>query len=229
MQSNLLRRIWVPTSIEFMADDELQESVLVLAREAVDRLCPRTFSRDGQGVAAAVLANRRFVERTVAEHDFSCKQVIPYVVIRHEERYLLMRRTERQTESRLHNKYSLGVGGHINKDDLRPAEDNVILAGMRRELAEEIRVEAEQSCQLIGAINDDSTEVARVHLGLVFLLTTASARYVIVEQDKYTAAWKSAGELAQYYDQMETWAQIVHDYVVLSGATERARKWEQHR
>lgn len=182
--------------------------------------------RDGQGVAAAALAHGRFLERTVAEHDFSCKQVIPYVVIRHEDRYLLMRRTKRQTESRLHDKYSLGVGGHINKEDLRPANDNVILAGMRRELAEEIRVGAEQSCELIGTINDDSTEVARVHLGLVFLLT-ASARYTIVEQDRYTAAWKSASELAQYYDQMETWAQIVHDYVVLSGAAERTRKWEQ--
>ena len=212
-----------------MADNELQESVLVLSREAVDKLCPRTFSMDGQGVAAAVLANCRFLERTVAEHDFSCKQVIPYVVIRHGERYLLMRRTQRQTESRLHDKYSLGVGGHINKGDLSPEKDNVILAGMRRELAEEVRVGAERSCELIGAINDDSTEVARVHLGLVFLLRTFSARYTIVEQDRHTAAWKSVSELAQYYNQMETWAQIVHDYVVLSGAAERARKWEQHR
>jgi predicted NUDIX family phosphoesterase len=212
-----------------MANDELQESVLVLSREAVDQLCPRTFSRDGQSVAAAVLARCRFLERTVAEHDFGCKQVIPYVVIRHEDRHLLMRRTRRQTESRLHDKYSLGVGGHINKDDLSPVKDNVILAGMRRELAEEIRVEAERSCQLIGTINDDSTEVARVHLGLVFLLTTDSARYTIVEQDKYTAAWKSVSELAEYYDEMETWAQIVYDYVVLSGAAERERKWERHR
>ena len=216
-------------SIAVMANNELLESVLVLSREAVDKLCPRTFSRDGQSVAAAALANCRFLERTVAEHDFGHKQVIPYVVIRHEDRYLLMRRTRRQTESRLHDKYSLGVGGHINQDDASPVRDNVILAGMRRELAEEIRVEAEQSCELIGTINDDSTEVARVHLGLVFLLTTASARYSIVEQDKYTAAWKSVSELAQYYDQMETWAQIVYDCVVLSGAAERARKWEQHR
>ncbi|MGA2659202.1 MAG: NUDIX domain-containing protein [Verrucomicrobiota bacterium] len=212
-----------------MANNELQESVLVLSRQAVDKLCPRTFSRDGQGVAAAALANCRFLERTVAEHDFRWKQVIPYVVIRHEDRYLLMRRSDRQTESRLHDKYSLGVGGHINKDDLSAAKDNVILAGMRRELAEEIRVEAEESCQLIGAINDDTTEVARVHLGLVFLLRTSSARFTIVEEDKHTAAWRSVSELAQYYEQMETWAQIAHDYVVLSGAGERVRKWEQHR
>jgi predicted NUDIX family phosphoesterase len=212
-----------------MANNELEESVLVLAREVVHQLCPGTFSSDGHSVAAAALASGRFLERTVAEHDFSCKQVIPYVVIRHEDRYLLMRRTRRQTESRLHDKYSLGVGGHINQGDLSPAKDQVILAGMRRELAEEIRVEGEESCELIGAINDDSTEVARVHLGLVFLLSTASARYTIVEQDKHTAAWRPVNELAQYYEEMETWAQIVHDYVVWSGAPERARKWEQHR
>jgi predicted NUDIX family phosphoesterase len=210
-----------------MANNELQESVLVLAREAVDRLCPGTFSRDGQSVAAAALASPRFLARTVAEHDFNWKQVIPYVVVRHEDNYLLLRRTQRQTESRLHDKYSLGIGGHINQDDLGSAQENVILAGMRRELAEELRVEGEQSCRLIGAINDDSTEVARVHLGLVFLLTASSAQYTIVEKDKHTAAWKTVAELTQFYEQMETWAQIVHDYVVLSGATERARKWEQ--
>ncbi|MGO8676196.1 MAG: DNA mismatch repair protein MutT [Limisphaerales bacterium] len=210
-----------------MANNELQESVLVLAREAVVRLCPGTFSRDGQSVAGAALASPHFLARTVAEHDFSWKQVIPYVVVRHEDNYLFLRRTQRQTESRLHNKYSLGIGGHINQDDLRSAQENVILAGMRRELAEELRVEGEQSCRLIGAINDDSTEVARVHLGLVFLLTASSAQYTIVEKDKHTAAWKTAAELTQFYEQMETWAQIVHDYVVLSGATERARKWEQ--
>ena len=212
-----------------MANDKLEESVLVLAREVVDQLCPRTFSSDGQSVAAAALAHGRFLTRTVAEHLFSCKQVIPYVLIRHEDRYLLMRRTKRQTESRLHEKYSLGIGGHINKGDLSPAPDQVILAAMRRELAEEIQVEGEESCELIGAINDDSTEVARVHLGLVFLLRTSSARYTIVEQDLHTAAWRSVSELAEYYEQMETWAQIVYDCVVMSGAAERARKWEQHR
>lgn len=210
-----------------MANDELRESVLVLPRQTVDELCPSTFSRDGQGLAAAALANCRFLERTVAEHDFGWKQVIPYVLIRHGDRHLLMRRTRRQTESRLHDKYSLGVGGHINQADLTRGADNVVLAGMRRELNEEIQVDGEQSCPMVGVINDDSTEVARVHVGLVFLLTTATDRYTIVEQDKYTAAWRTVSELGQFYDQMETWAQIVHDFVVLPGPADRVRKWER--
>jgi predicted NUDIX family phosphoesterase len=209
-----------------MANKELQESVLVVSREVVERLCPRTFSREGERVAAAVLANGRFVARTVAEHDFGCKQVIPYVVIGHRHRYLLMRRTKRQTESRLHDKYSLGVGGHINQGDAASGNHNVLVSGLRRELAEEIQVEAEQSCALVGIINDDSTEVARVHLGFVFLLTTASPRYTIVEPENFTAAWKSPEEITPYYGQMESWAQIVHDYVLFAGAAERTQKWE---
>jgi predicted NUDIX family phosphoesterase len=210
-----------------MAHEELQESVLVVPRNVVDTLCPRTFCREGEQVKAAVLANHRFLERTVAEHDFHFKQAIPYVVIRHGDRYLLMRRTSRQTESRLHHKYSLGIGGHVNNGDLASGKgEDVVLAGMRRELEEEILVESVESCELVGVINDDSTEVARVHMGLVYLLRAASPRYTIVEHDKYTAMWCTPAQLAGYYDLMESWAQIVHDYVVLGGAPDRVKRWE---
>jgi predicted NUDIX family phosphoesterase len=147
------------------------------------------------------------------------------VVVRHKDQYLLMRRTTRQTEARLHDKYSLGVGGHINDTDVSGGIAAIIQSGMRRELEEEIRLESEQTCALVGIINDDSTEVARVHLGFVFLLTTASASYTIVEQDKYTAMWKTPAECAPYYAQMESWAQIVHDYVLFDGAPDRVQKW----
>jgi predicted NUDIX family phosphoesterase len=208
-----------------MANEELQESVLVVPRTVVDALCPQTFCREGEAVKAAVLANCRFLERTIAEHDFQSKQVIPYVVIQHGTRYLLMRRTSRQTESRLHHKYSLGIGGHINNQDVAGGNGDVIAAGMRRELEEEIHVEGAESCQLVGVINDDSTEVARVHLGLVYLLKAVSPRFTIVEHDKYTAMWSTPAQMAGYYDLMESWAQIVHDYVVLAGAPDRVKQW----
>jgi predicted NUDIX family phosphoesterase len=212
-----------------MANEELQESVLVVSRTVVDALCPQTFCRAAEQVKAAVLANCRFLERTVAEHDFQSKQVIPYVVIRHGERYLLMRRTSRQTESRLHHKYSLGIGGHINNQDAASGNEDVIGAGMRRELQEEIHVEDVQSSELVGVINDDSTEVARVHVGLVYLLTAASPRFTIVEHDKYTAMWTTPAEMAGYYDLMESWAQIVYDYVVLAGTPDRVKRWTMPR
>ena len=161
-----------------------------------------------------VLANCRFLERNVAETDYTFKQVIPYVVVRHENRCLLIWRTTQQTEARLHNLYSLGVGGHINNTDVPAPGSNIILTGMRREFNEEIAVEGEKSCELVGIINDDSTDVSRVHMGFVFILRTATPRYTIMEPGKYTAAWKTSAELASHYNEMESWGQVVFDHIV---------------
>ena len=115
-------------------------------------------------VEKAVLANCSFLARSIAETDYQFKQVIPYVVVRHEDRCLLIWRTSKQTEARLHNLYSLGVGGHINDTDIPSAGSNIILTGMRREYNEEIAVEGEQSCELVGIINDDSDR--RFHVSI---------------------------------------------------------------
>jgi predicted NUDIX family phosphoesterase len=193
---------------------ELKESVLVVPRTVIDPFCKSDFTPEVAAVEKAVLANCRFLDRNLAEKDYQFKQVIPYVVVRHEDRCLLIWRTNKQTEARLHNLYSLGVGGHVNNTDIPAADSNIILTGMRREFTEEIAVEGEESCELVGIINDDSTDVSRVHMGFVFVLRTSTPRYTIMEPGKYTAAWKTSEELAAHYDQMESWAQIVFDHVV---------------
>ena len=193
---------------------ELQESVWVVPRAVIDPLCRTVFTPEVAAVEKAVLANCRLLERNLAETDYQFKQVIPYVVVRHQDRCLLIWRTSKQTEARLHNLYSLGVGGHINNTDIPTANSNLILTGMRREFTEEIAVEGEESCDLVGIINDDSTDVSRVHMGFVFVLRTATPRYTIMEPGKYTAAWKTSAELGVHFGQMESWAQIVYDHVV---------------
>ena len=208
-----------------MANKDLQESVLVVDRSVIDPLCTGVFTRGAAKIKAATLSKCHFLERNIAEHDFTHKQVIPYVVIRHQDRYLLIQRTSKQTEKRLHNLYSLGVGGHINDEDVFRQYGDVITAGMRRELTEEFQVEAEESCELVGVINDDSTEVARVHMGLVYVLTTGSPDFRVVEVDKHTASWKTVEEMADYYEGMESWAKIVHDFVVCAGSEEREKRW----
>jgi predicted NUDIX family phosphoesterase len=106
------------------------------------------------------------------------------------------------------------------------AHKHIIEAGMRRELAEEIGIEKEESCDLVGIINDNSTEVARVHVGFVYVLKTASPQFTIADPDKETADWKSRQEMEENYPNMESWAQIVFDYVVCQGASERVKNWE---
>ena len=190
---------------------ELQEKVLVVPSEIINSLCPKPFSRNTEGVIDAAIKNAQFLARKIAETDFNFKQIIPYVLVRHENRYVLMRRTTKQTEARLHDKYSIGVGGHINDEDMAKGIENIIQHGMRREIEEEILIKSEQSCELVGVINDNSSEVSRVHMGLVYVLTTSTAEFEIAEKDKYTANWASLEEMAAVYDKMESWTQIVYD------------------
>jgi predicted NUDIX family phosphoesterase len=208
-----------------MPHPELNESVLVVPRQVIDRLCPGVFCPNAALAEAEVLQRSFFLDRAVAEHDFRHKQVIPYVVIRHGDCFLLLRRTRKQAESRLHDLYSLGIGGHVNSGDKPPPGANVLLAGMRRELEEEIHVAAEESCRLVGLINDDSNEVSRVHMGFLYLLTAASPQYTLRETDKHTALWGTPAEIGAYYERMESWAQIVYDFVVCAGDAQRAKRW----
>jgi predicted NUDIX family phosphoesterase len=190
---------------------ELQEKVLVVPSDIINSLCPKPFSRNTEGVSAAAVKNGTFLARKIAETDFNFKQIIPYVLVRHENRYVLMRRTTKQTEARLHDKYSIGVGGHINDDDAAKGIDNIIHCGMRREIEEEMTIKDERSCELVGVINDNSSEVSRVHMGLVYVLTTGSPQFEIAEKDKYTANWATVEEMLPFYDKMESWTQIVYD------------------
>lgn len=190
---------------------ELQEKVLVVPSPIINSLCPKPFSRNTDGVIDAAIKNGQFLARKIAETDFDFKQIIPYVIVRHENRYVLMRRTTKQTEARLHDKYSIGVGGHINDQDMSKGIENIIHQGMRREIEEEIHIKSEQSCELVGVINDNSSEVSRVHMGLVYILTAGTPEFTIVEHDKYTANWATVEAMAAYYDKMESWTQIVYD------------------
>jgi len=116
-----------------------------------------------------------FIPRNQAEQDESFQQIIPYVVMKNNGQILLLLRTSKQGEKRLHDKYSLGVGGHINNlDDQKPW--NAFLKGMKREITEEVDVEI-HSIDYIGIINDTSTPVSRVHLG-----SRKGHAYVLVEK-----------------------------------------------
>jgi len=148
--------------------------------------------------------------RDEAEYNFEHKQIIPYVVVHYKDKYLLLQRTSNQSEKRLHNKYSLGIGGHINPVSSMKYE-NIIIDSMYRELNEEVRVSDHGTLKFAGIINDDSNSVSKVHLGLLYILEVLSPEFEVLEKDKMTAEWVSEDELKDYYDKFETWTQIVYD------------------
>lgn len=151
-----------------------------------------------------------FIPRNLAEEDESYKQLIPYLVITFNDNVLLLERFNTQGETRLHNKLSIGIGGHINRIDeitgKTPWE-----CGMKRELHEELTCDGNYSAKFIGLLNDDTVSVGKVHLGLVYLVEFNSGNVTVKEQDKMSGRFVDLNVLKESYPHMETWSQIVYD------------------
>ena len=152
-----------------------------------------------------------FIDRPLAETSPQFKQIIPYVVIRHGDSYFLLRRLKKQTEARLHEKLSLGIGGHINPDT------PTLLGGLKKELEEEVDVASPYDLQFVGILNDESTDVGQVHLGAVYTLTASSRDVTVLETEKMAGEWVNTADLAPLRERMETWSQIVFDRVIAQG------------
>src|SRR6185436_3445956 len=118
-----------------------------------------------------------------------------------------LQRTAKQTEARLHHKVSIGIGGHIN-----PGHD--LIDGLQKELDEEVRIDGDYELRFAGILNDESTEVGRVHLGAVFLLDSTTRDVVVVETEKMRGEWMPRARLAEVREAMETWSQIVYDEIL---------------
>ena len=151
--------------------------------------------------------------REMMEQDASHKQLIPYVIFQHvdgrgEKHVFQYRRGKGQGEARLHAKLSIGIGGHISSDDAAAGEKDPYGEGMRRELAEEVRIDTAYDEQCVGLINDDETEVGKVHLGVVHLFTVAEPRVAANEEDILDAGFRPIAEMREQLDEMETWSSI---------------------
>jgi predicted NUDIX family phosphoesterase len=152
-----------------------------------------------------------FMPRSQVEDDPTYQQIIPYVVFRHGDRYLLTHRLKASSEKRLRQLYSLGVGGHINPGDLDHGDP--IADGLRREWEEEVVYTGRFSTRLLGAINDQTTPVGRVHVGLIFLVEGDRPEISIREVDKLAGALLPLDEMRSYYLDMESWSQLIFDFL----------------
>jgi predicted NUDIX family phosphoesterase len=167
---------------------------------------------DGLATFEALVAQHgEFRARAEMETDRSWKQVIPYLILRDGPRYFLMRRTQAGTDARLHDRWSIGVGGHLNPGD------GDLAGGLRREWREEVAADFEPAFSLIGLLNDDTTEVGSVHVGAVYLTDAAGRAVAIRETDKLTGAFADRSEVAAVVDRMESWSALV--FAHLEGAT----------
>lgn len=172
------------------------------------------FSRDVDRYVAELLDPRHssYRPRPEMERDPSFKQLIPYVIFRYiddQARIHLFEYTrgKGQGEQRLHSKRSVGIGGHISAIDANCGD--VYAEGMRRELEEEVEIGAAYSQRCIGLINDDLTEVGKVHLGIVHLCDMTAPAVRPRESDILDAGFRPLEELRSRMEGFETWSRIV--------------------
>ena len=184
-----------------------QEQVLVVAREFIpERGSWHGLRMDGIAAFLEVAAlHGRFEPRDAMERDSSNKQLIPYLVLRDGSRYFLMRRTRAGGDARLHDRWSIGVGGHLNPGDADLA------GGLRREWREELVADFEPAFEPVALLNDDSTEVGAVHLGVVFVADAAGRQVTVRETDKMTGRFATAAEVAAVAADLESWSRLVFE------------------
>mgnify|MGYP000120865994 CR=1 FL=1 len=180
-------------------------------------LGPRAFQgflprEEARPIISVVRRSYTFAERSGVERDPTFKQIIPYVVFVRGEEVFVMRRKAAQSEERLHNLISLGVGGHVN-----PAPgsfEDILERNMLREVSEEVAVSGSWRGRLVGLINDDATPVGRHHLGFAYL-ARLTGTIEVREKEGMDGRFLPLSVVGELRVSMESWSRILLDSLLL--------------
>lgn len=159
-----------------------------------------------------------FMPRSLAEADPTYKQLIPYVIMAHDGKYLSYVRGKRAGEKRLVGNRSIGIGGHINPiDNEVPLFDadfrRMYRTAVQREVAEEVAVKVNYTDRVVAFLNDESNEVGSVHLGIVHFWALDAPNVNKREQMITQMAFMTSAELQAVKDSLETWSALCADHL----------------
>ena len=192
------------------------ENILVVRRSLFDELGSfHGLNFEPEKYLRALLSrgNNFFLPRAQAETDPAYKQIIPYALIAHRDTVLHYVRGKKAGEQRLVAKGSIGIGGHMNDTDesLFAWDENAYRAGVEREVNEEIKIESPFADRIVALLNDDTTEVGRVHLGIVHIFRLAEPKVQKREPMITNLAFLEKKELLARRESLETWSQLCVD------------------
>lgn len=189
------------------------ENILVIKRRLFDQLG----SFQGLNLAPekylnTILSrgNNFFMPRAQAENDPTHKQIIPYALIAFGDKVLHYVRGKKSGEQRLVAKGSIGIGGHMNDRDesLFAWDEAAYRAGVEREVNEELKIDTKFEDRIVALLNDDTTEVGRVHLGIVHVFKLAEPKVEKREAMITNLAFATKTELVARRESLESWSQI---------------------
>lgn len=171
---------------------------------------PHGFLPGGLELLECIYECGHFADRARVEEDPSLKQIIPYAVVMREDNVFRFRRRG-GGEQRLIGLASVGVGGHVNPPDA----GDVILDALDRELTEELYLPEARQVELLGLLNDDTTAVGSVHLGVVARVTVGEGAVRVREEESMEGQFIHRDELLAEHtvsrDGFETWSALLLD------------------
>jgi predicted NUDIX family phosphoesterase len=165
---------------------------------------------DEQNIMGYLVDEAQFLDRNKAEIDEEYRQVIPYTVILNLKGEIFTYK-RLSGDSRLTEKWSIGVGGHINDKDafsdiLDPNES--LKRAAAREIDEELDIEYNIAYDLLAGpyepfIRLSETPVDRVHVGLVYILL-ANFDVKVKEVESLEGKFMKQSDIP--YDKLENWS-----------------------
>jgi predicted NUDIX family phosphoesterase len=196
--------------------DTPEENILVIRRSLFDELGAfQGLNFEPEKYLNAILSrgSNFFIPRSDAENNPGYKQIIPYALIAFQNTVLHYVRGKKAGEQRLIAKGSIGIGGHMNETDesLFAMNEQAYRAGVEREVNEEIKIDTLFEDRIVALLNDDSTEVGRVHLGIVHVFKLEAPKVQKREAMITGLTFLTRDELMARRASLETWSQICVD------------------
>src|SRR5437667_885367 len=192
------------------------ENILVIKRSLFDQLGSfHGLNFEPRRYLDALLSrgNNFFLPRAQAENNPTHKQIVPYAILAFKDKVLYYVRGKKAGEQRVVAKGSSGIGGHLNESDasLFAWDEKAYRAGVEREVNEEIKIDTKFDDRIVALLNDDTTEVGQVHLGIVHVFKLTEPKVEKREAMITGLAFLTKTELVDRRESLESWSQICVD------------------
>jgi predicted NUDIX family phosphoesterase len=192
---------------QFIKNNKLVENILVVPRQKLFE------NKEFNGIERVnitkyldcIKINMEFQPRYLMEEDANYKQIIPYIIFQTNNKIFVMQRKETASEQRLKNKFSIGIGGHIRITD---TNTNSLIDWAKREFYEEVIFNDQFEAKIIGLVNEESTFVGKVHIGIVILMQSKSEN-ISIRSELKSGMLVEIKDIYNYFDNMENWSQII--------------------
>ncbi|MDP8161671.1 hypothetical protein QJU93_00380 [Pasteurella skyensis] len=191
----------------------MNEFIAVIPKDELGLLIKKTGVSFCNIPEEIILKKYRGMIRSEAEKDFSVVQFVSVFIVHNGTQIITHKRSKRLPEERLQDEYSVMFGGHISEQDLssiiHPFELKNNIGFIMRELNEEIKI-SNFEITPVGLLYDDSREISKQHIGLIYSVYLPNNSYEIGEKGfLLDHKFESIESIKHRIEDFENWSVLV--------------------